>query len=75
MYGKHLCGIWQVTIQLYYHVLFPKNKQQDDVSLGLTMDNVNSGNISLCPRIVALAVIMCIHTLGFSHIEGQREKC
>ena len=34
---------------------FPKNNQQDDVSLGLAMDNVNTDDTSLCPCIVALS--------------------
>lgn len=54
MYVKLLHGTWQMTIWLYYHVLFPKDKQQDNVSLGLTMDNVNIHLDDISPYTPAL---------------------
>lgn len=54
MYGKPLHGTQQMTIQLYYQVLFPKDKQQDNVSLGLAMDNVNIHLNDISPYAPAL---------------------
>lgn len=69
-----------MTKQLYYHELFPKDKQKDITSLrslGLAMDNVSThlDDISLFPHIMALTELQQKFTpLAFLLLKVKEKK-